>query len=59
MKKASKNKTSPSKKRDLFSELKEGVVALAEARQGKRTLRTHEMPAPGVKSVGKARLCRA
>lgn len=28
-------------KRDLFSELTEGVSALSEARQGKRTLRTH------------------
>ena len=28
-------------KRDLFSELSEGMTALAEARQGKRTLRTH------------------
>ena len=27
-------------KRDLFDELSEGMVALAEARQGKRTLRT-------------------
>ena len=55
----SKNKALQSKKRDLFSELKEGVVALAEARQGKRTLRTHEMPALGTKSVGKARQRRA
>jgi putative transcriptional regulator len=28
-------------KRNLFSELKEGMMALADARQGKRTLRTH------------------
>ena len=37
--------------RDLFSELKEGTDALAEARQVKRTLRTHSMefkPAPTV-----------
>jgi putative transcriptional regulator len=36
-------------KRDVFGELKEGVAALAEARQGKRTLRTHVVeyrPAP-------------
>ena len=36
-------------KRDLFAELKEGFDALAEARQGKRTLRTHSVefkPAP-------------
>ena len=29
------------KKRDLFAELSEGMTALAEARRGKRTLRTH------------------
>lgn len=36
-------------RRDLFAELSEGIDALAEARQGKRTLRTHAMefkPAP-------------
>ena len=39
-------------KRDLFAELSEGMTALAEARQAKRTLRTHAMtykPAPDVK----------
>jgi putative transcriptional regulator len=30
-----------SSRRDLFSELQEGVEALASAREGKRTLRTH------------------
>ena len=38
-------------RRDLFDELSEGVAALAEARQGKRTLRTHALeykPAPKV-----------
>ena len=38
-------------KRDLFAELSEGMTALAEARQGKRTLRTHAVefkPAPDV-----------
>jgi len=30
-------------RRDLFGELSEGVAALAEARQGKRTLRTHAL----------------
>ena len=38
-------------KRDLFAELSEGVTALADARQGKRTLRTHSVeykPAPTV-----------
>lgn len=36
-------------KRDLFAELAEGMSALAESRQGKRTLRTHSIdfkPAP-------------
>jgi hypothetical protein len=28
-------------KRDLFAELSEGMEALAQAREGKRTLRTH------------------
>lgn len=39
------------KKRSLFAELSEGFDALAEERQGKRTLRTHEVemkPAPEV-----------
>lgn len=39
------------KKRNLFSEIAEGLDALAEERAGKRTLRTHEveaMPAPEV-----------
>jgi putative transcriptional regulator len=38
-------------KRNLFAELQEGFEALAEAREGKRTLRTHEVesnPAPQV-----------
>jgi len=39
-------------KRNLFEELSEGMRALAEERQGKRTLRTHAVefkPAPEVK----------
>jgi putative transcriptional regulator len=38
-------------KRDVFAELTEGMVAMAESRQGKRTLRTHAVefkPAPTV-----------
>ena len=38
-------------KRNLFAELSEGLEALADARQGKRTLRTHAVqykPAPNV-----------
>ncbi|MCC7180377.1 MAG: transcriptional regulator [Acidobacteria bacterium] len=37
--------------RDLFQELVEGMTALADARKGKRTLRTHTVtfrPAPDV-----------
>ncbi|HXA17234.1 MAG TPA: hypothetical protein VN380_09595 [Thermoanaerobaculia bacterium] len=36
-------KTAPKRvtRRDLFAELSEGMTALAEARLGKRTLRTH------------------
>lgn len=56
MKNVSKNKTPHSGKRDLFAELKDGVTALAAARQGKRALRTHVMP---WQSMGKARLRRA
>jgi putative transcriptional regulator len=36
-------KTKRVTKRDLFSELSEGMTALADARQGKRTLRTHSV----------------
>jgi hypothetical protein len=38
-------------KRDVFNELSEGMAALAESREGKRTLRTHAVefkPAPTV-----------
>ena len=37
MKKIGKTKAA----RNLFGELREGMIALAESRQGKRTLRTH------------------
>ena len=46
-----KGKTKPGEKRNLFAELGEGMTALAAARQGKRTLRTHAVeykPAPKV-----------
>ncbi|CAK0756942.1 Antitoxin HigA-2 [Gammaproteobacteria bacterium] len=39
------------KKRNLFAEIAEGFGALVEEREGKRTLRTHEVvmnPAPNV-----------
>jgi putative transcriptional regulator len=51
MKTTVKAKTTHVAKRDLFAELREGMAALAEARQGKRTLRTHVAdykPAPKV-----------
>ena len=44
-------KTKRAPKRDLFAELSEGMGALAQAREGKRTLRTHAVeykPAPEV-----------
>jgi putative transcriptional regulator len=51
MKKIVKATPKRATKRDLFDELSEGMAALAEARQGKRTLRTHALeykPAPKV-----------
>jgi putative transcriptional regulator len=44
-----KSKSKRTVRRDLFGELTEGVMALADARQGKRTLRTRALvykPAP-------------
>jgi putative transcriptional regulator len=49
MKSKAKVRPGSRKKRDLFAELREGVTALAEAREGKRTLRSHVVefrPAP-------------
>lgn len=49
MKRSVKPTRKRSAQRDLLSELTEGMDALAEARRGKRTLRTHSMefkPAP-------------
>ena len=46
-----KSRTESSGKRNLFAELGEGMTALANTRQGKRTLRTHAVeykPAPKV-----------
>lgn len=51
MKAKPKSKKVHARKRDLFAELTEGISSLAEARQGKRTLRTHKVehkPAPPV-----------
>lgn len=47
--KAVKARPARAAKRDLFTELVEGMEALKQARQGKRTLRTHTLefkPAP-------------
>lgn len=49
MKTTGKTKRARVTKRNLFGELREGMTALAEERQGKRTLRTHAVeykPAP-------------
>jgi putative transcriptional regulator len=51
MKTPVKTRAASTTRRELFAELSEGVAALAEARQGKRTLRTHAVeykPAPKV-----------
>ena len=45
--------------RDLFAELTEGLTALADARKGKRTLRTHAVafkPVPEVKPAALIRM---
>jgi len=41
MKSSVNAKAKPDATRDLFAELSEGMEALADARHGKRTLRTH------------------
>ncbi len=51
MKTIVKSKSKRAARRGLFGELSEGVAALADARQGMRTLRTHALeykPAPKV-----------
>lgn len=51
MKTSTRAKTARTARRDLFTELKEGIVALAGTREGKLTLRTHAVkyrPAPKV-----------
>jgi putative transcriptional regulator len=51
MKSTNARKAAQATGRDLFAELSEGVAALADERQGKRTLRTHtveDRPAPSV-----------
>jgi putative transcriptional regulator len=51
MKKPTKRAAKGAAKSDLFGELREGFVALAAAREGKRTLRTHSVefkPVPDI-----------
>jgi putative transcriptional regulator len=51
MKRSAKPTRKHTAKRSLFTELSEGMDALAEARRGKRTLRTHAVefkPAPTI-----------
>ncbi len=51
MKRSIKTKGKRGSPRDLFAELSEGMEALADSQQGKRTLRTHSIefkPAPEV-----------
>ena len=51
MRKIVKNQDKRMAKRNVFAELTEGMAALAESREGKRTLRTHAVefkPAPRV-----------
>ena len=51
MKRSAGTRQARTTRRNLFAELSEGMTALAEARQGKRTLRTHAIeykPAPKV-----------
>ena len=43
MKKSTKKAPRGRPKRDLFGRLQEGFAALADAREGKRTLRTHSV----------------
>ena len=61
MKGATKTKSARKPKRDLFGDLSEGMTALAEARAGKRTLRTPAVqfkPAPSVSATELLRVRR-
>lgn len=52
-----KTKLKRTAKRDLFAELSEGMTVLAEARQGKRTLRTHAVECAAPRSPQRCSLC--
>jgi putative transcriptional regulator len=58
MKSIAKKQSGVTAKRNLFAELKEGAVALAEARHGKRTLRTHAIEFKQAPSVTPKELIR-
>lgn len=51
-------KTRQATKRDLFTELGEGMTALSQARQGKRTLRTHAVDSKPVPELTPRELVR-
>src|SRR6188474_1437147 len=51
MRTTAKAKMKRTEKRNLFAELSEGVAALAESRQGKRTLRMHTTSTPTQKEM--------
>ncbi len=53
-----KTRTTRAAKRDLFTELSEGMAALAEVRQGKRTLRSHAVEYKPVPKVTPKELIR-
>ena len=62
MKKPAKRAQKSNAKRDLFAELNEGMDALAAARRGKRTLRTHTVefkPAPTITPQELIRILRS
>jgi putative transcriptional regulator len=46
------------KKRNLFAEISEGLEALADARTGKRTLRTHPVDMPPTPEIAAGELVR-
>ena len=58
MKTTVKTKKARTAKRDLFAELSEGMAALADARQGKRTLRSHAVAHKPVPKVTPKELIR-
>jgi putative transcriptional regulator len=58
MKAIVKTTAKPKPKRDVFAEITEGMTALAESRQGKRTLRTHAVQFKPVSTITPRELIR-